>query len=114
MITTWFIFIGWLLIVITVACTSRKSNGNRSRTYLNRETSELPKLTIEDMYSPNNKLSSFFKMGNSYSILVSNHIIDKEEFVFADNTINLRNKVGRVLRSYAALEKEKNKDIVIP
>lgn len=113
MITTWFIFIGWLLIVIAVAFTSRKSNGNRSRTYLNRETSDLPKLTIEDMYSPNNKLSSFFKMGNSYSILVSNHIIDKEEFVFADNTINLRNKVSRVLRNYAALEKEKSKDIVI-
>lgn len=113
MITTWFIFIGWLLIVITVAFTSRKSNGNRSRTYLNRETSDLPKLTIEDMYSPNNELSSFFKMGNLYSILVSNHIIDKEEFVFADNTVNLRNKVSRVLRNYAALEKEKNKDIVI-
>lgn len=113
MITTWFIFIGWLLIVIAVAFTSRKSNGNSSRTYLNRETSDLPKLTIEDMYSPNNKLSSFFKMGNSYSILVSNHIIGKEEFVSADNTINLRNKVSRVLRNYAALEKEKNKDIVI-
>lgn len=113
MITTWFIFIGWLLIVIAVVFTSRKSNGNRSRTYSNRETGDLPKLTIEDMYSPNNKLSSFFKMGNSYSILVSNHVIDKEEFVFADNTINLRNKVSRVLRNYAALEKEKNKDIVI-
>lgn len=113
MITAWFTFIGWLLIVIAVAFTSRKSNGNHSRTYLNRETSDLPKLTIEDMYSPNNKLSSFFKMGNSYSILVSNHVIDKEEFVFADNTINLRNKVSRVLRNYAALEKAKNKDIVI-
>lgn len=113
MITAWFTFIGWLLIVIAVAFTSRKSNGNRSRTYLNRETGDLPKLTIEDMYSPNNKLSSFFKMGNSYSILVSNHVIDKEEFVFADNTINLRNKVSRVLRNYAALEKAKNKDIVI-
>ena len=30
---------------------------------------DAPRLTIEDMYSPNNKLSSFFKMGNSYSIL---------------------------------------------
>ena len=74
---------------------------------------DAPRLTIEDMYSPNNKLSSFFKMGNSYSILVSNHIIDKEDIVVADNTINLRNKVARVLRKYAALEKEKNKDIVI-
>lgn len=74
---------------------------------------DAPKLTIEDMYSSNNKLSSFFKIGNSYSIMVSNHVIDKEEVVVADNTINLRNKVARVLRSYAALEKEKNKDIVI-
>lgn len=74
---------------------------------------DAPRLTIEDMYSPNNKLSSFFKMGNSYSILVSNHIIDKEEYVVADNTINLRNKVARVLRHYAALERDKNKDIVV-
>lgn len=81
--------------------------------YSDKSMEDAPKLTIKDMYSPNNKLSSFFKMGNSYSILVSNHIIDKEEIVVADNTINLRNKVARVLRSYAALEKDKNKDIVI-
>lgn len=87
--------------------------GKHISSYSDKSIEDAPKLTIEDMYSPNNKLSSFFKMGNSYSILVSNHIIDKEEFVFADNTINLRNKVARVLRSYAALEKEKNKDMVI-
>lgn len=87
--------------------------GKRISSYSGKSVEDAPKLTIEDMYSPNNKLSSFFKMGNSYSILVSNHTIDKEEIVVADNTINLRNKVARVLRSYAALEKEKNKDIVI-
>ena len=87
--------------------------GKHVSSYPHKSMEDAPKLTIEDMYSPNNKLSSFFKMGNSYSILVSNHIIDKEEIVIADNTINLRNKVARVLRSYAALEKEKNKDIVI-
>lgn len=77
--------------------------------YSGKSMEDAPKLTIEDMYSPNNKLSSFFKMGNSYSILVSNHIIDKEEFVVADNTINLRNKVARVLGNYAALEREMKK-----
>ena len=81
--------------------------------YSGKSKEDAPKLTIEDMYSPNNKLSLFFKDGNSYSVLVSNHSIDKEEFVFADNTINLRNKVARVLRSYAALEKAQDKDIVI-
>lgn len=87
--------------------------GKHISSYSGKSMEDAPKLTIEDMYSPNNELSSFFKMGNSYSILVSNHIIDKEEIVVADNTINLRNKVSRVLRNYAVLEKEKNKDIVI-
>lgn len=87
--------------------------GRHISSYSGKSKEDAPKLTIEDMYSPNNKLSLFFKDGNSYSVLVSNHSIDKEEFVFADNTINLRNKVARVLRSYAALEKAQDKDIVI-
>lgn len=87
--------------------------GRHISSYSGKSKEDAPKLTIEDMYSPNNKLSLFFKDGNSYSVLVSNHSIDKEEFVFADNTINLKNKVARVLRSYAALEKAQDKDIVI-
>lgn len=87
--------------------------GRHISSYSGRSKEDAPKLTIEDMYSPNNKLSLFFKDGNSYSVLVSNHSIDKEEFVFADNTINLKNKVARVLRNYAALEKAQDKDIVI-
>lgn len=87
--------------------------GRHISSYSGKSKEDAPKLTIEDMYSPNNKLSLFFKDGNSYSVLVSNHSIDKEEFVFADNTINLRNKVARVLRNYAALEKAQDKDIVI-
>ena len=87
--------------------------GRHISSYSGKSKEDAPKLTIEDMYSPNNKLSLFFKDGNSYSVLVSNHSIDKEEFVFADNTINLKNKVARVLRNYAALEKAQDKDIVI-
>ncbi|RHA84782.1 hypothetical protein DW916_11010 [Segatella copri] len=87
--------------------------GKHVSSYPHKGMEDEPKLTIEDMYSPNNNLSLFFKDGNSYSVLVSNHSIDKEEFVFADNTINLRNKVARVLRNYAALEKSQNKDSVI-
>lgn len=87
--------------------------GKHVSSYPHKSMDDAPKLTIEDMYSPNNNLSLFFKDGNSYSVLVSNHSIDKEEFVFADNTINLRNKVARVLRNYAALEKSQNKDSVI-
>lgn len=87
--------------------------GRHISSYSGKSKEDAPKLTIEDMYSPNNKLSLFFKDGNSYSVLVSNHSIDKEEFVFADNTINLKNKVARALRNYAALEKAQDKDIVI-
>ena len=87
--------------------------GKHVSSYPHKGMEDEPKLTIQDMYSPNNNLSLFFKDGNSYSVLVSNHSIDKEEFVFADNTINLRNKVARVLRNYAALEKSQNKDSVI-
>ena len=87
--------------------------GKHVSSYPHKGMEDEPKLTIEDMYSPNNNLSLFFKDGNSYSVLVSNHSIDKEEFVFADNTINLKNKVARVLRNYAALEKAQDKDIVI-
>nr|DAT97524.1 MAG TPA: hypothetical protein [Caudoviricetes sp.] len=87
--------------------------GRHISSYSGKSIEDAPKLTVEDMYSPNNKLSSFVKTDSSCSILVSNHIIDKEEFVFADNPTNLRNKVARVLRNYAALERDKNKDIVI-
>lgn len=68
---------------------------------------DLPKLTIEDMYSPNNSLDLLTKSGESYFVLVKNQAINKEEFVFADNLINLKNKVGRVLKKYAALEANK-------
>lgn len=74
---------------------------------------DLPKLTIEDMYSPNNSLSHLYAGDNICYVCVSNKVIDKEETVFADNLINLRNKVGRLLRNYAALERDKDKEIVI-
>lgn len=72
-----------------------------------------PKFTVEDICSPNNSLSHFFKGDHYCSIYVSNTVIDQEELVSADNVINLRNKVGRVLRNYAALEKDKSKEIVM-
>nr|WP_295352976.1 hypothetical protein [uncultured Prevotella sp.] len=87
--------------------------GKHISSYSDKSMEDAPKFIVEKMYSSNNKLSLFFKTDNSYSILVSNHIINKEEFVFADNPTNLRNKVARVLRNYAAIEKEKNRDIVI-
>jgi len=78
-----------------------------------KSSKNLPKLTVEDMYSPNNCLSHFFVGDNYCSIYVSNKVIDKEDLVMADNITNLRNKVGRTLRNYAALEKDKIKEVVI-
>lgn len=53
--------------------------GKHVSSYPHKGMEDEPKLTIQDMYSPNNNLSLFFKDGNSYSVLVSNHSIDKEE-----------------------------------
>ena len=71
-----------------------------------KSVKDLPKLTIEDMYSPNNNLS--------YFVLVTNQAINKEEFVFADNLSNLKNKVVRLLKNYAALEADKKEKSITP
>ena len=100
-------FICWLLAIITIALTTRKSNGKRSRVPTKSKTSDTFTLTIEDMFSPNNNLSLLTKIGESYLAFVENKSINKEECVFADNPTNLKNKVVRLLRNYAALEAEK-------
>lgn len=87
--------------------------GNSINSVPSKSMREQPKLTVEDMYSPNNNLSHFYIGDNYCSIHVSNKIIDKEDFVIADNITNLKNKVGRLLRNYATLEKDKNKELVI-
>lgn len=89
--------------------------GNAVNSTSNKWEKDSPKLTIEDMCSPNNSLSDLYVYASdgSCSVRVSNKVIDKEETIFADNLINLRNKVGRRLRNYAALERDKNKEIVI-
>lgn len=43
--------------------------GRHISSYSGKSKEDAPKLTIEDMYSPNNKLSLFFKDGNSYILL---------------------------------------------
>ena len=111
MITT--IFTSWLLAIIIVALATRKSNSKRSRVSTRAKTSGAFELIIDDMFSPNNNLSLLTKTDVSYFVLVSNQAINKEEFVFADNLTNLKNKVVRLLRNYAALEKDKNKELVI-
>ncbi len=106
MVTT--IFICWLLAITTVALATRKSKHRRIST--SAKENDTFELTIEDMFSPNNNLSLLTKCGDSYFVLVTNQAINKEEFVFADNLTNLRNKVGRLLRNYAAIEKTKTKN----
>lgn len=107
-------FICWLLAIITVAFATRKSNSKHSRGSMRAKTNDTFKLTIEDMFSPNNSLSLLTKSGKSYFVLVTNRAINKEEFVFADNLINLKNKVVRLLKNYAALEANKvNKPVTL-
>ena len=79
-----------------------------------KSVKDLPKLTIEDMYSPNNNLSLLTKTDVSYFVLVTNQAINKEEFVFADNLSNLKNKVVRLLKNYAALEADKKEKSITP
>ncbi len=107
------IFTSWLLAIITVALATRKSNSKRSRVPMRTNTNDTFKLTIEDMFSPNNNLSLLTKTDVSYFVLVTNKAINKEEFVFADNLTNLKNKVVRLLRNYAALEANKTEKITL-
>lgn len=79
----------------------------------NKSEEDCIKISIEDMCSPNNKLTHFCKIGDSCSAFVSNDIIGKEEYVSADNLVNFKNKVDRLLRNYAAMEKKKDLEPVI-
>lgn len=97
-------FTCWILAIITVALMSCKSGSKRSRVSMREKGSDTFELTIEDMFSPNNNLSLLTKSSESYFVLVTNRAINKEEFVFADNLTNLKNKVVRLLKNYAVLE----------